>query len=191
MSFATDMTTRLGGLLDYDPDRVGLALCQACENMFGGLDVIVQDSDDGPGWSAVLDPDRAPASWLPWTGALYGVQVTIGAPEPDQREEVRELPAQHRGTTLAMVKALKRTLGGNRNVRVTERYTGAYRIKFLTSPSETLDAVKSLAAIKTQKPGGLALFYEVTDSSVWNETTLRWNEVADGVTWNNAEIGEV
>jgi len=192
MSFATDFATRLGPLLDYDPDGVGEALCAAGENMFGGLDAIVQDSDDGPGWSIVLDPALTPALWLPWTGALYGVRVTIGAEVEAQREEVTDLAPQKRGTTESMVVALKRTLTGNKSVLVAERHLGeAYFIHFISSPSETPDPDASLAALLSQKPGGLILTYAITDSPTWNDTILVWNAVAAGVTWDNAETGDV
>lgn len=38
-------------------------------------DSLVRDSDDGVGWSAVMDLDRIPDEGLPWIAQLVGVDT--------------------------------------------------------------------------------------------------------------------
>lgn len=135
----------------------------------GPLAEWVRDSDDGPGWSILADPDRTPSP--AWTGQLNGVVVTQGASEEQQRQELHIAAGMHRGSIGAMREAVAATLTGSRQVRILERDGTAYEMTVITRTSETSDPAASEAAARAQKPAGLLLTFLVSDAPIINEGT--------------------
>lgn len=147
-----------------------------------GVDDIVRDSPEGPGWSVLFDVDRAPLDVLPWLGQWVGVTVDTTRTDADQRQQIRDESGFRRGTPAAIVAAAQTTLTGTKTVLMYERDTGAYRLTIHTFSDETPDPAATLAAILTQKPAGIILFYSVIPTWTWR--TLRdsfstWQDVKD------------
>lgn len=132
----------------------------------GELPAIVRDTDSGPGWSAVLDPARCPAWALPWLAQFAGVKLTEGTSEAEQRARITSPPAFQRGTVDAMTAAARLHLTGAQQVTLIERDGSPYRLTVITYTSQTPDAAKVEAAVRSQKPAGLILTYRVDDG--WN-----------------------
>lgn len=123
-------------------------------------DLAREGDDDEPGWSSILDVDRAPADWLPWLAVMVGVVDDPRLDEAGRRERIRALAGQKRGTPAAMIAAAQQSLTGTRRVIFNERADGnPYLLRVRTIDAETPDAARVLADLRTQKPAGLVLEY--------------------------------
>lgn len=138
---------------------------------------LARDSDDGPGWSAIVDPERAPTAWLPWTAQLVGVRMPPpGSPEYSelsedaQRLRIRETDGQRRGSVGALKGAARQHLVGpdgtpdTATVHIFERHGSAYRLSVATLDGETPDPARVEAALLDQKPAGIVLVYDVIEA---------------------------
>jgi hypothetical protein len=149
---------------------------------FGPVHDVVRDSDDGPGWSPLLDPARAPGWALPWLAQLAGVTLTPGAPDQQWRDEITSPPAFRRGTQQAIIDATARTLTGTRRVTLYERDGGPWLITVITYTAETPDADAAERAARSQKPAGLLMTFRVDPG--WDVGTLE-------VTYSTLTVGDV
>lgn len=149
---------------------------------------LARDSDDGAGWSAIVDPDRAPESWLPWTAQLVGVTIPPpGSPEASglddaaKRLRIKETAGQRRGTPDAIKGAARQYLTGDRTAYISERHGSAYQLRVATLEAETPDPALVLAALTEQKPAGIVLTYDVIpaggDYDALNSTHANYDEV--------------
>lgn len=160
--------------LAYADEANGYALAHvaaAIGAMWQDVYDLVSDSDNGPGWSSLVDIDRVPAIALPWLAQLAGVRLLIGASEAVQRAQVAAADGRNRGTVAAIVAAGQLTLTGMKIVNVTERSGSAYRLTITTRPSETPDPTATLKALMAAKPAGLLLTYSATDFPIIDEGT--------------------
>lgn len=98
------------------------------------------DSDAGPGWSIVLDLDRAPDKFMTWLSQFVGVDATVPLGQtPDQlRAAISDRPNWKRGTPAAISAAVKPFLTGNKTVIIRERDTSPYHFSVITYDAETL-----------------------------------------------------
>jgi hypothetical protein len=128
---------------------------------FGPLHDIVRDTDEGPGWSSVMDPTRCPGWALPWLAQFAGVNLTPGLSEDEWRAQITSPPAFERGTPAAIRSAVQRHLTGNHTVSIIERDGSPWRLTVITYTSETVDAGAAERAARSQKPVGLVLTYRV------------------------------
>lgn len=150
----------------------------------------VRDSDDGPGYSVLLDIDRCPAIALPWLAQFKGVVIPDGLSESEQRAWIRSAEGQHRGTTDALVRAGQRHLTGTRSVRVLERVGGnAYAITALVRTSECADLAVTTADFMSAKRIGIVLTVVSSNTPIYDEATRNYNAVA--VSYDSAAIGGV
>lgn len=115
------------GPLTIQDEELGwplLRYCDAAGQLLQKVDDLARDTDAGPGWSQIVDPDRAPAAALPWLGQFVGARVDVGRPVLDQRTEVKAETGFERGTAAAILAAAQRYLTGDQRVRIIERYAG-------------------------------------------------------------------
>lgn len=176
--------------LTYADEGLGwplLSLLGAIGSLFQEIDDISRDTPSAPGWSAVLDIDRAPADALAWLGQFVGVTLPTGIDPVRQRQTVRAAAGFARGTPAAIRAAAEPLLTGNRTVRIYERDSSAYHLTVITYTSETPYPTETEAAIRAQKPAGLILDYAVRDGQEWEtvkENNATWQDVKDNyVTW--------
>lgn len=186
-AIAQEFYEQLGPWYLADLETPGQPLLDLCEAFIGGLQIIedvIRDDDDGNiGWSIVLDPDRAPASWLPWLSQFAGLadHDHRSLSEADFREHIKEKHVQKRGTPEAMIGAVQATLTGTKAVYLQERNGSAYQLKVSTYTTETPDAAKTLAAAKSQKPAGIVLTVAQIsggDYTTFASTHTNYNDVA-------------
>lgn len=111
------------------------------------------------GWAVLTDVDSAPREALPWLAQFSGVRVPSGTTQADARRRIKDADGTRRGTPAALVKAVQRTLTGNKTVVLTERDGSAYRLGVFTYVSETPDSAATQRAILDQKPAGIVLNY--------------------------------
>jgi hypothetical protein len=163
----------------------------------GNIDQIhsyVIDTDGGPGWQIILDPDRCPVEVLPWLAQAVGARFTPDMDETMQRAAVKDPEVFARGRPAAIVAVAKRRLTGTKSVILTERYTGnAWRIQITTIDSETPFPELTEAEIRAeQKPVGIVLFFNTLAAWDWAELILEeatWADVVkDFGTWFDVRI---
>ena len=159
---AVELYRRLGPWFQMDvmsPSQ-GWPLLAFCKAFFGGMqdiEDIIRDTDDGPGWSSIMDPDRAPVEWLPWLGQFVGVSWPANTSEQTQRDLIKGTPGFKRGTPAALVDAVRAELTGTKTVYLIERQGSAWALGVTTLTSETPSAARVAAAIRSQKPAGIVV----------------------------------
>ena len=143
-----------------------------------------------PGWSRVVDVDRAPDYMLGWLAQAAGVKLGRSMDATQQRQAIRDRRNRRRGRLDTIVAAAQETLTGNRTVYVHERYrldtgaTDAYHLSVITLTAETPDTAATLAALKAALPGGIVLHYEDrTGQDWWTVDDGIWT-VVDNDTWS-------
>lgn len=141
-----------------DVDHPLEVLTSSFEEQLAPIEEVIRDSDNGdPGWSTVVDVDRAPASWLPWLAQMGGIRFPTGLTEAQQREYIRIAPRRRRGSIGALLEVAALSLTGEKRIVFIERQGNAYRLAISTYASETPDPARLLADVLTQKPAGIVL----------------------------------
>jgi Phage tail protein (Tail_P2_I) len=200
-SWADELYARLAPIAYADGDN-GWALLHFCSSlgtMFQPIRDLVRDSDDGPGWSALLDIDRCPDSYLGYLAQLHGVSLLpqlAGQSDADYATEMRDwikrADGLNRGSADAIKAAAERRLTGTKFVEVIERDQDPYALTVVTRVTETPDPAGTYQDALSQKPAGLWPFQVITaDLPVWQEGDVTWDSVAAGVTWNSATTSDV
>lgn len=140
-----------------------------------------RDTDDGPGWSILLDLDRCPEIALPWLAQFKGAVIPAGMPPGDWREWVRTAEGLRRGQVPALIAAGQRHLTGTRGVRVILR-TGPtwYHTTVITRTTETPDPAVTFADLMSAKRIGIVLTHIVSDEPLIDE----WTRNIDATTAN-------
>lgn len=154
------------------------------------VDDYIRDTDDGPGWSLVVDVDRCPEEALPYLAQFAGVSL-VGVSDPvAQRDKVRDRPNLKRGRPASILSAAQTHLTGAKTVLMQERFDdNAYQLLIRTFADETPDEAVTLADILTQKPGGIVLDYDTLagTSPSWallTATYANWTAVSTAFsTW--------
>lgn len=148
---------------------------------------LIRDTDDGPGWSAMLDPDRCPTWALGWLGQFVGVRLlprepfeTEAAWEAAMRDRIKRTDGQHRGSPEALRAAAQRYLTGSKYVIVNERVGGdAWELGVVTLIGETPDAGAVLRALLEQKPAGVRLTHTIVPGHDYDAIAAGWDDYDD------------
>jgi hypothetical protein len=147
---------------------------------------IAADRNGRPGWQTVFDPDTCPPYALPYLGQFVGVALEPALTEAEQRAKITVPEGWQRGTTAAMISAVRRTLTDTQTVIFQERYPdNAYNLSVRTLAEETPDEAATLRAILTQKPIGIKLNYEAITSGTWDDLAANyanWDAVSAAFT---------
>jgi hypothetical protein len=162
------------------------ALCEALALPADALDELVRGEEiEGghPPWALAVHAVHAPLWILPWIANLVGVEWH-GEPTEELRTLILDRPAFRRGTTQAMVEAMRTVLTGTRFVFAVERDTSPWRTTLLTLTAETPDAAEAYRRALAQKPFGLVLTHTVTPGLTWAQSTGTWAAAAP--TWANS-----
>jgi len=182
---ADDLDEPRGYVLAHVSNALGLMRVAAMD--------LFEDRDGRPGYSQMLDIERLPASaGFGYLGQIVGVKPTVGAPDEQQRDEVRRRAGKDRGRPSATIAAVKAVLTGSKSVRIVERVGGsAWRHYVITRTDETPDVPAVLAAIAAGKPEGDIIEHIISDAALWSEGVLAWNAVGSGVLWGDVEPADV
>ncbi|CAB4894868.1 unannotated protein [freshwater metagenome] len=133
---AAERYKRLGAQTDRDSDGGFLlaALVDAKASMWDELEHVAREDDAGrPGWIVAADPATCRPEFLPWAAQFYGETVhpqDVGPSVPPAvvaaiRARVARRPRLERGTTAAIVEAMKAMMVGAKRVVVRDRYNPA------------------------------------------------------------------
>lgn len=198
-SVATELYERFNPLA-YADQAYGyplLHLFQGLGLQLQDVEDVIRDTPDGPGWSSIVDVNRAPLNYLPWMGQMVGVIAppqNAGESTEDYTQRLRDQIMIHggfaRGRPATIVAAAQTTLIGPKRVHLIERYQGsAYRMLLVTYDDDTPDpaVTEALVTGETVKPGGIKLIYEHHPGQSWNHlmsTQATWSDVlANYDTW--------
>jgi hypothetical protein len=157
-----------------------LELCEAAGGRLQPLLDIVRDSDAGPGWSFVVDADRAPEEWLGWAAQFAGKRLQQGLALAEQRARVKSTDGFDRGSPSAIAGAAQQYLTGTKTVYLVERHGSPYRLTITTVAAETPDPAAVLRAVIAQKPAGIVLSAAQTTGANYNalrDTHADYNEI--------------
>lgn len=154
------------------------------------VDDRARDTADGPGWSQVVDIERAPPEMLAWLAQFVGVRIPPGLSVERQRAHAADAAGFRRGTPTALIAAARSRLTGRQQVILVERHNGdPYRVLVQTFLPETPDPDAVSAALRAEKPGGVVLTYEVIPGSTWGSFAANhatWDAVvATFPTWTS------
>jgi tail protein P2 I len=133
------------------------------------------DPEDAAPFETILDPQRCPEWALPWLAQLVGIALPTTSTEADKRTIITGLASHKRGTPSALEAAAGLYLTGTKTVMFRERdSSGAdppYTLEVVTRTDETPDPQAVLAALMSQKPGGIVLTYRQVEGWDYQEMT--------------------
>jgi hypothetical protein len=163
---AEELYSRLGPWAEEDTAR-GVAedewdlliLCEACIGKLQGVEDVIRDQGDAPGWSQIMDVDRTPNEWLAWTAQLVGVQLRAGLGATEQRLWVKGTGGFRRGSPGALIDAGKQYLSGTKTVFLTERSGSAYQLVYSVYATEAPNHAALEAAVIAVKPAGIVITF--------------------------------
>jgi hypothetical protein len=136
-----------------------LHFCEAAVGQLQPLLDVISDTEDGIGWSIVLDVERAPAAWLPWLGQFVGVTVDPVLDEAGQRAQISSLPGTKRGSPGSIAAAAQRYLTGTGTVYLIERHGSPWRLTVAMLTGEAAADIRPQleAAVRALKPAGIVM----------------------------------
>jgi hypothetical protein len=144
--------------------------CRALGAMIQPVDDIAKDGPNGePGWSQVLDINRAEDAWLMWLGQWAGYIVpaqaateTEAAWSARERGKIVHAAAHHRATVAHLVEAIQDHLNDPKQVIIQERVGDAHTINVYVFNSQiATSAARVEAAARAQKAAGLIMNFTV------------------------------
>jgi hypothetical protein len=171
-------------------------LCEGIGRMRQSISDLVRDSDEGPGWSAPLDVDRAPGAgaetdFLPFLAQLVGVRGIEGLDDAQRRAAIRERGAFRRGTPAAILSYATRFTDGTPGaVTLRERYDprlgigvdapyhGQVRIK-RSRLLAGIDEADLRARVLARVPAGLIFDVEITDDLDYDDVLTGFDDYDD------------
>jgi hypothetical protein len=145
-----------------DDESYGYAhatLCEAIGRMLEQVAQVFDPDGDVPPLAPILALELCPDWALPWLAQWVGIRIPSGMSATDARALIGDVSGFARGTPASLRAAVQTTLTDSKTVWFRERDGSPYRLEVVTLTSETPDAAKSLAALLTQKPGGIVLSY--------------------------------
>jgi hypothetical protein len=167
---AEDLYASLGPWREMDENVWDLLLL--CEAAAGKLQEVYDLGfrEDLVGWSQVMDPDAAPAKFVPWLGQFIGVRMLPSDSLDVQRQRIRTHSGWERGTPVALIAAVKTQLaGGDGTVVLIERDTSAYHATVQTYTAQTPNVQAVLDAIAAAKPAGLVVAHQLLSGITFNQ----------------------
>ena len=131
------------------------------------------------GTSEPVNPQTAPAGWLPWLGWLIGVPTT-GIDTSNARWYLSRAGAQAHGSAAGIQSAVQATLTGERFCQVTTAVGGdPWAIEVQVSSSEVTDSAATLRAAQREKPAGANLTVTADDPVIYDDLDTAYTAYSD------------
>lgn len=176
---AAELYAQLAPSMGWDDANNGWSLLYLTEALTAGAEEIselVVDTDDGaPGWSIIVDLDRAPDKWLDWLGQLKGARLISSLAPENKRLQIASSSGFDRGGEEALITRIQALLTGEKRVILRRRYNpitelaDAWHLQIATYTADTPDAAKveAFLALEDTIPAGIIVHYEVRDGQDW------------------------
>lgn len=153
-----------------DPDGALWVYLHALGYMLKDIDDAAKDGDNGePGWSQIMDINRAKTKWLPWLGQMVGYKVPVKPSDQStfaydklQRERIISRSAHRRGSTEILREIVHENLYPGtpiERVIIQERYSNqSWAIRIWVENEDIATSKEEiLRAAKAQKAAGLIM----------------------------------
>lgn len=170
-------------------------LCEAEGRMWQPIDDLIRDSDAGPGWSSVMDVDRAATENLPFLGQFVGVRQLAGLSDTDQRDAIRRRDGFWRGRPEAIVARGQRYTVDGQGVSIRERYDPSLgagvdapyhlQVRVKRSKLRAGQEAEMRKYVLAGIPGALKCDITVSDDRDFDDVAATWatfDDVLTGVT---------
>lgn len=102
----------------------------ALGELFQEIDDYARNTDEGPGWSPIVDVNRAPESGLPWLAQFLGVRIDYGS-ELDARQQIRSHDRWGRGTPLSIMGPASKWVPPGGQLYMSERSPNPWHVTFI------------------------------------------------------------
>jgi len=135
-----------------------LTFVNSMGEMFQTAADLVEDGPNGePGWSIILDIDRAKDEGLDFLGQFIGMHFYTGIDAATKRQQIRDKISWQRGTPKSIIAAVRLFLTGTKSVVLQERDTGPYHFQVTVQTAEAPADTTSLVSYVNRfaKPAGL------------------------------------
>ena len=158
--------------------------CEAWCSPAQGIYDIVRERSDAPSWSVLLDPERCPASDLPYLAQFVGVVITPEMSTQQIRNEILEPTGWGRGRPPAIRIATRRTLKPVFDeellviIRPRTPEVGHHYIRTLLSQTPDPERTEYVLRNK-QVPAWEKLDYEAIDGITFADITAKFGTFAD------------
>jgi hypothetical protein len=167
LSLADDLVAAFAPWLTEDHE----VYLRALGGMFAEVEAILYEDEETVPWEILLDPDRCPATALPYLAQYVGEQLPTGIEERAAREWIKDAPNQRRGTPESIFYAAQRKLTGERAVTLRERTLNGVEdddtIEVNTYTRETPSREAVLQELLTVMPADIVLNYSVLPGQTW------------------------
>lgn len=179
--------------LDPDNEFAWAKYLAALSELLDVIAEMVRDDEQGnPGWTALASPARCPPPFLRVLAQWAGIRRWDALDPPDLRALIGpRAPGLWRGTVAAMVEAVRRFYPPGQfdpaYIYFEERaaVTGdetidAYWLRVFTYSFVEHDETAVRAALGAAKPAGINLIYEVREGQTWGmvrDSGLSWGEI--------------
>ena len=156
------------------------------------VDTIAAIAPEAGGRSMLADPQRAPASWLPWMAQMVGAPLAPASTLEQQRAAVAGASSGWAaGTVAAIIAAVRSTLTDPvaGHVLVLRDPTSIWRLHIVTKRTQTPDPARTLAAVSAAgaRPAGVELTWTAY-STTWRAVeTLTWDQIESLGSWDALE----
>lgn len=146
-------------------------LLRLCEALMGqAIQPIIdlsRDTDDGPGWSKLLDLDNGPDSAVAYQGQFVGITINPADPATTSRNLIRDRPAWKRGRPASMIAAVQATLTGSQSCVLLERDSSPYHATVQVWRAQMPDEAATRAALALNKPGPVIVDLQILDGPTY------------------------
>ena len=168
---------RLGWPADQDASGELEGWLAGIGSLLQAIDSLCSDDFDlngdyAPGWSQLLDVNRAPTAALPWLAQFVGVRLNPALRDDIQRFQIENPIGFARGTPAAILAAVTQYLLPGYSATMTERDTSAYHLA-ISIPTAGISGVSTCGSIASeytacsQLPTAFA-----TCKALWNNNAL-------------------
>ncbi|WP_288797829.1 phage tail protein [uncultured Arsenicicoccus sp.] len=151
----------------------------------------VDEGGDGTDTSALFDPAKADAAWLPWLVTMTGAEAWDGMTDADRRATIAaSVDGRRVGTRPRIADRARSVLTDpNASVRVTTSQASPWDIVIATSSNATPDPAAVLRAAEDQRPAGTRYVWEAYKAT-WGDVEARartWGAVKAVGSWGALE----
>ena len=152
------------------------------ETLVDPVYTLAAESDDEPAWAILFDPQRCPASGLPYLAQFVGVVITPEMNEAQIRNEIEAPTGWKRGQPEAIRIATRRTLTGEDPLVIIHPRTPSIGTHYVrTLLSQTPNPERTKAVVRAALSAWENLDYEaITGVTVADvAASTKWETVAD------------
>lgn len=144
-----------------------------------------------PGMAELLDPETAPAEWLPFIGKVVGARLTPGMTVEQQRAEAANPSGWTRGSVPAIAAAAYPFMRAPFRVRIRTRYDPALGadvdapddLQVRLREDDVVDETLAIRAVLAAIPWDLTGHVVVTNERDWDDVDATYPD------WDSVESG--